>query len=114
MKIPPGEYNLYMGFSAPKPGTHPNVDIYFNGNFMMTIASPASNPWHYDRNNNTITPSCGGKKVWDGYGGLIGTVTIPGTQLTSFEITVKYNRRTVGKRKISIYHWCLVPTANNY
>jgi hypothetical protein len=109
MNVPPGEYNFYMGVNAANANSHPKFNAYFNNKFMTEIA-PISNPWNFDRNTNTHTVS-----RWDGYGGLVGTVVIPGNSLSSFEMKFVWSARSgTGYRRFRLYHWSLVPTANNY
>jgi hypothetical protein len=119
MKVPPGEYNLYMGFRSKG---HPYVDVYFNsGNdpiptdavpVQEEVPAAKSSPWNYDRVNDIV----GGISKWNGIGGLVGTVVVTGDDLTTFRIKVKVNKPETagGARNIQIYHWALKPTANNY
>ncbi|GAB6011664.1 fasciclin domain-containing protein [Viscerimonas tarda] len=122
MKVPPGEYDLYMGFRS---SDHAFVDISFHsGNDPMPDDWPvlkaelqvqASNPWNYDRNNVTSEYS-GGIGKWNGHGGKVGTVNLEGDGLETFHIKVKFNKlySTTAAKTLQIYHWALLPTANNY
>jgi hypothetical protein len=119
MKIPPGEYNLYMGFRSKG---HPYVDIYFHPGsdpipagispVATEIAASNSTPWNYDRVNET-DPDI---KKWNGLGGLVGVVNVPGNEMTTFRIKVKFNKlQAIGaSKRLQIYHWTLKPTENNY
>lgn len=119
MKVPPGEYNLYMGFRSKG---HPYVDIYFHpgseaipsGTSPVATEIIASNstPWNYDRVNET-DPDI---KKWNGLGGLVGVVEVTGNEMTTFRIKVKFNKlQAIGAaKKMQIYHWTLKPTENNY
>jgi hypothetical protein len=113
MEVPPGEYYLYMGFQS---SSHPYVNVYFNGDLIKSeISASTSNPWNYDRTNSTVKVD-GSDTKWDGLGGLVGTVTIPGNDLATFKIKVEFERVVTGKttEELKIYHWALVPTSNNY
>lgn len=119
MKVPPGEYNLYMGFRSKG---HPFVDVTFHPGpdpvpdgfppVSTEIQAANSTPWNYDRVNET-DPNI---SKWNGLGGLVGVVTIPGNEMSTFRIKVKFNKlESIGAaKKMQIYHWTLKPTANNY
>lgn len=113
MEVPTGEYLLYMGFQSAK---HPYVFFYFND---VQIGSErqvsASNPWNYDRVNETTDRI----SKWNGLGGLVGTVNVTRPDgadgLATFKVKVKFSRiDTGGAKRFKIYHWALKPTANNY
>jgi hypothetical protein len=119
MKVPPGEYYFYMGFfSGKKASAHPYVDIYFNDQLVQSgIQASKSTPWNFDRITETATDRkiIGAPSKYDGLGGLVGTITIPGTEMTSFEIKVAFNKIDgTGTHLLKIYHWALKPTSNNY
>lgn len=119
MKVPPGEYNFYMGFQSKG---HPFVDIFFKAgsgpigpdDVPVAVEVPAANssPWNYDRVNET-DPKI---SRWNGLGGLVGVVNIPGDEMGTFKVKVKFNKlQAVGQpKRLRIYHWSLKPTANNY
>ncbi len=124
MQVPPGEYNLYMGFHS---SGHPYVNVYFandnssdnyvykkiNENLQISL----STPWNFDRVNETEADLIvGGKSKWDGLGGLVGVVNIEGNSMASFRIKVEFNKlESAGSsKKLRLYHWTLKPTANNY
>ncbi|MDD3077830.1 MAG: fasciclin domain-containing protein [Paludibacter sp.] len=116
MEVPTGEYTLYMGFRS---SAHPYVNVYFNGELIKSsVQASLSTPYNYDRVNETahdLDPVNGTKK-WDGLGGAIGTVTIPGDGMASFRIKVEFDKlESAGAKKtMQIYHWTLKPTENNY
>ena len=119
MKVPPGEYNFYMGFLSKN---HAFCDFYFksgSGDFDGTEEPVAqeinlglSSPWNYDRNTET-DPNL---SRWDGLGGLVGVVNVEGDGMETFRMKVKFNKfgDTNTSRRLMIYHWALKPTANNY
>lgn len=106
--VPPGEYNLYMGFQSKN---HAYVNIYVNDELVAAELNVApSNPWNYDRVNQTVP----GTK-YDGIGGLVGIITIPGDKMTSFRIKVEFAMLGKGSNEeLKLYHWALLPTENNY
>src|SRR5690606_11059341 len=62
VEVPPGEYNLYMGFRS---SAHPFVNIYVDDKpVAMGLNVEPSNPWNYDRVTNTVP----GTK-YNGWGG---------------------------------------------
>src|SRR5690554_253943 len=119
VKVPPGEYNLYMGFRSLG---HPYVDVFFSSGeepiavdaqpVASEIPASQSTPWNYDRVNET-DPNI---SRWNGLGGLVGVVQVEGEDMSSFRIKVKFNKvMAIGSAKrMQIYHWTLKPTANNY
>jgi uncharacterized surface protein with fasciclin (FAS1) repeats len=101
-----GEYNLYMGVQSKN---HAYINVYFNGKLIKKDldVTPAT-PWNYDRNNQTVP----GTK-WDGLGGLVGIVKIPGQTLSTFKIKIEFSRLSTGTvEEMKLYHWALVPVAN--
>lgn len=124
MQVPCGEYDLYMGFHS---SGHPYINVYFDGNTDGTTASPdenmkligsnlsivSSNPWNFDRVNETTSDLYGDKVTkWDGLGGKVGTVTIQGEGMSSFRLRVEFCKGD--SKKLRIYHWALKPSASNY
>ncbi|HMR19468.1 MAG TPA: fasciclin domain-containing protein [Sphingobacterium sp.] len=107
VEVPPGEYNLYMGFRSKQ---HPYVNIYVDGKMIaQKLNVEPSNPWNYDRNTNT-SPS-----RYNGWGGLVGTVLIDGDAVRTFRIKVEFAGLGMGTSgRLDLYHWALIPTANNY
>jgi len=119
MKVPVGEYNLYMGFHSTG---HPFIDVYFNNikvnNSPLQIS--LSNPWNFDRVNETESDRIkGGTKKWDGLGGSVGVVNVTsddGSGLATFKIKIKFNKldSKSAPKTLRMYHWALKPTSNNY
>jgi hypothetical protein len=117
MQVPPGEYNLYMGFRS---ADHPYVNVYFanddlSGNYVYNkvngdIQASLPTPWNFDRVTETESSK------WNGLGGLVGVVNVTGNSMTSFRIKVEFSKLSAaGKsKKLALYHWALKPTANNY
>jgi len=108
MLIPPGEYKFYLGFWCKN---HPLVNIYFNGESVAEgLDVSDSNPWNYDR----VTQTVSGTK-YDGLGGLVNIVNVPGEDMASVRIKIEFH--SMGKssnEELKPYHWALVPTENNY
>ncbi|GGH06087.1 fasciclin domain-containing protein [Sphingobacterium alkalisoli] len=107
VEVPPGEYNLYMGF---RHISHPYVNIYVDGKQIASkLNVEPSNPWHYDRSTNTSPAK------YNGWGGLVGTVMIDGDEVRTFKIKVEFAGLGKGTAEtVELYHWALIPTANNY
>lgn len=108
VEVPPGEYNLYMGFHAT---SHPFVNIYVDGQpIAQQLNVEPATPWHYDRNTNVVP----GTK-YNGWGGLVAPVMIDGDDVRSFKIKVEFAGLGKGTvERIIPYHWALIPTQNNY
>lgn len=108
VEVPPGEYNLYMGFLAKN---HPFVNIYVNDiPVAQGLNVEPATPWNYDRATNTVP----GTK-YNGWGGLVGPVNIEGEDVTTFKIKVEFAGLGKGNvERLELYHWALIPTENNY
>ncbi len=106
--VPPGEYNLYMGVQSKN---HPYINVYVNDELVAAeLNVDPSSPWNYDRVNQTVP----GTK-YDGIGGLVGIINIPGDEMTTFRIKVEFARLGKGSaEELKLYHWALLPTENNY
>jgi hypothetical protein len=89
---------------------HPYLNIYVDGKLIAErLNVEPSNPWNYDRNTNT-SPS-----KYNGWGGLVGAVEIDGDAVRTFRIKVEFAGLGKGTaEQIELYHWALIPTANNY
>ena len=120
MEAPLGQYQLWMGFLAK---SHPYVNIYFNGQLVKSdLNVSAATPWNYDRNNQTRIGTDGKASQYDGLGGYVGDVTVtadpanPEKTLNTFSIKVEFSRPQSGQtaEQLSIYHWALIPSTNNY
>lgn len=108
VEVPPGEYNLYLGFRA---SSHPFVNVYVDDVPVaeMLNVEPAT-PWNYDRATNTVPGT-----RYNGWGGLVGPVMIDGDDVRSFKLTLEF--AGLGKSSVERmipYHWALIPTENNY
>jgi hypothetical protein len=120
--IPPGEYDLCLGFKQYKSGTSPgDIQISFNGEYIGTVtaADLATTTFHYDRGGqgypegydvNKATDSK--KSNYDRDGGKIGVITIGGNEAIPISITFK--GVAVENGKTCFHHWCLRPTSNCY
>jgi len=108
VEVPPGEYNLYLGFRSK---SHPFINVYIDGKQVAKdLNVEPSNPWNYDRSTNTVS----GTK-YNGWGGLVGPVTIEGDQVRSFRLKIEFAGLGKGSEEaMEPYHWALVPTKNNY
>lgn len=108
VEVPPGEYNLYMGFRS---STHPFVNIYVDDKpVALNLNVEPSTPWNYDRSTNTVS----GTK-YNGWGGLVGPIVIDGDEVRPFKIKIAFAGLGKGTTEaIEPYHWALIPTANNY
>ncbi|MCC8174348.1 MAG: hypothetical protein LIO65_08290 [Odoribacter sp.] len=123
--IPPGEYNLRMGFREKQSW---RASIYFNGELVATNVDPGS--CHYDR-SGTGYPEGYVPAEWTSYdskaanydrdGMEIAVVVIEGDELQPIKIKVESTDMTslgtsvsASVGYINLYHWCLRPTSNNY
>lgn len=108
VEVPPGEYNLYMGFRA---SAHPFVNIYVDGKpVAKSLNVEPSSPWNYDRATNTVAGT-----RYNGWGGLVGPLVIEGDAVRSFKIKIEFAGLGKGTvENLEPYHWALIPTANNY
>ena len=120
MEVPVGEYSFYMGVQS---SAHAYVNFYFNGVLINSnVNVTASNPWNYDRVNSTAVGTDGKTTKWDGLGGLVGTVTVekdpnfPDKYINTFLMKVEFEKLSsaTALEELRIYHWALVPSANNY
>lgn len=108
VEVPPGEYNLYLGFRSKG---HPFINVYVDGELIGNqLNVEPSTPWNYDRSTNTVSGT-----RHDGWGGLVGPVTIDGDQVRSFKIKIEFAGLSSGSTEaLEPYHWALVPTQENY
>lgn len=136
-KIPAGEYSLHLGFRASATGTG---NVYFatcdtegvglhldpndtnadkdaalkepgyqlvNSNINFSLATP----WNYDRRGGGgMDQYSSGNARWNENGGLVGTVEVTGEGMQSVRIKIMITNGT----RMQPFHWCLVPTENNY
>lgn len=122
-KIPPGEYDLRMGY---KQNLNVDLDISVNDILINTINVGSATTFHYDRGDGgypegyeAAMDSLTHKKkaFYDRDGGEIGIVTVPDDDGTDspkqISITISNNDKTSGFKMI-FHHWCLRPTENDY
>jgi hypothetical protein len=120
--IPPGEYDLCLGFKQYKSGTSPgNMEISFNGEYVGTVtaADLATTTYHYDRGGQgypegyDVSKATDSKKSnYDRDGGKIGVVTINGDD--ALPISITFRGTAVKNGTTCFHHWCLRPTSNCY
>lgn len=133
-KIPAGEYTLYLGFRAKAMCTGnvwfatadtdnesnsltvlPDGDVQLMSNYKLiatNIDFTAATPWNYDRaEGGEMVQYSNGKNRWNSNGGKVGTVLVEGEGMRSVRIKVQY---VSGEKTMQVYHWCLIPTENNY
>lgn len=123
-KVPPGEYNLCLGFEQNKDSKLGEMDIYFNGELVTHLASSAltGSNYHYDRAgqgypegyDTAKAKAAGWSKSgnYDRDGTRVGNIVITGNEAQTVEL------RFVGSgSKLEycwLHHWCLKPTSNCY
>lgn len=121
--VPPGEYNLRMGFESNK---YPyRLEIYFNDELVAENVNPNI---HYDRTGLGFpegyvpadwTAVTNRASYYDCDGAQIGVVTVTGTELQPIKIKILSRdiaelRKTDSKARYELYCWTLRPTENNY
>jgi hypothetical protein len=121
--VPPGEYNLRMGFESNK---YPyRLEIYFNDELVAENVNPNI---HYDRTGlgypEGYVPAdwaavSNRASYYDCDGAQIGVVTITGTELQPIKIKILSRdiaelKKTDSKARYELYCWTLRPTENNY
>ena len=116
--IPPGEYDLCMGFMQRKDKNE-DIAVSFNDVFVRTIAQNelTATTFHYDRGGQGYPEGYDTKLATDSKksnyhrdGGKVGVVSIESAPREVL-ITLK------GSKALSdanFHHWCLKPTANCY
>lgn len=123
-KVPPGEYNLCLGFEQNKDGKLGEMDVYFNGKLITHLAASAltGSNYHYDRAgqgypegfDTNKAKAAGWSKAanYDRDGTRVGNIVIEGDKAQTVEL------RFVGSgSKLEycwLHHWCLKPTSNCY
>ncbi|MDR2840443.1 MAG: hypothetical protein LBV75_04170 [Paludibacter sp.] len=117
--IPPGEYDVCLGFTQIKTGDAGDLDIYVNDVKMPTAIDRSSTTFHYDRggqgypefyDTNKATDSKKGN--YDRDGGKVGVITIGGD--TPVEVKIRFEGKNVIRKNCVFHHWCLKPTKNCY
>lgn len=117
--IPPGEYDLCLGFVQIKTGSPGDIGVYFNDVEMKTVTASdiASTTFHYDRGGQgypegyDVNKATDKKKSnYDRDGGKVGVVTI--TESAQVRITFHGVKNEKGNQ--AFHHWCLKPTKDCY
>lgn len=115
-KIPPGEYDLCVGFEQ---NMGHDVEISFNEEYVGTVTASllTKTDFHYDRGGQGYPEGYDPDKAtdkkktnYDRDGGKVGVVTIGGTQ--SVNVVLKFHG--INASKCCFHHWCLKPTKNCY
>ena len=123
-KIPPGEYDLCLGFEQNKNHELGDIEVYFNGKYITKVSDSqlTGSGFHYDRAgqgypegfDTNAAKKAGWSKAgnYDRDGTKVGTVTIEGDEARTVEL------RFVGSgsklARCWLHHWCLKPTSNCY
>lgn len=128
--IPPGEYELCMGFKQ-LTSKNSNINIYFNNKLVRLVSETefTSTTFHYDRGGQGYPegydPSKNTHSKKSNYGrdgGKIGNVVVEGEAkevLLTFDGTFPTRPATDADPNpqapdMNFHHWCLKPTANCY
>ncbi|NDV63654.1 hypothetical protein [Bacteroides sp. 224] len=112
-KIPPGEYNFYLGVYGARSNV--NCTFYINGKKIPKcesgpITGATMKGANFDRNSGGYSELYKDSR-YDRDGGVdLGLVTIEET--TELEVTVEFKKASQTTFEPS--HWCLRPTANTY
>lgn len=122
--IPPGEYDLCLGFEQAKNGQLGSIQVYFNGELIKTVSESETkgSNYHYDRSGQGYPEGFdvdqavkdGNKNAgkYDRDGTKVGTVTIEGTEAKP--VTLRFVGSGSSLSNLWLYHWCLKPTKNCY
>lgn len=117
--IPPGEYDLCMGFMQRK-NNNEDIDVIYEDKLVRTVAQSelAATTFHFDRGGqgypegyDTKLATDSKKSNYDRDGGKVGVIEIKGDKAKSISIT--FNGRNAVP-DANFHHWCLKPTANCY
>ncbi len=124
-KIPPGSYDLYMGFRQRKDLGAIDISIIKDGVEIPVKSFTESqlynsSSYHYDRTgggypegiDDAVAAGFKNKSKYDRDGGTVGQVTIPGDKAT--EIVIRFKGSGSGLARAALYHWCLRPTKDCY
>ena len=138
-KIPAGEYELHMGVRSKdhcvakvwfgtceldsdgnvqveqlSDGSDGDVKLISGYHLIETnINFGSSTPWNFDRSGTGGQPEYqqrNGRK-WNSDGGTVGNVTVEGEGMQIVRIKMEY---ISGTKRFQPYHWCLIPSKNNY
>lgn len=122
--IPPGEYDLCLGFEQAKSQQLGSITVYVNGEKIQTIAAStlAGSSYHYDRAGQGYPEGFDSKKAtsdgnknaskYDRDGTKVGTITITGTEAKPIEL--RFSGEGSSVTNLWLHHWCLKPTKNCY
>ena len=114
-KIPPGEYDLCLGFEQ-KMGH--DVEVSFNGEYVGTVTASqlTKTDFHYDRGGQGYPEGYDTKKAtdkkkgnYDRDGAKVGVITI---EKEPVNVVIKFHG--INASKCCFHHWCLKPTKNCY
>lgn len=122
--IPPGEYTFCMGF---KQNLNLSIEVSMNDSLVGSVTLGSATTYHYDRGAGSypegykadldaglITHSK--KSNYDRDGGPIADpIYIGNESVGPAPISIMVNCPSYGSStKITLHHWCLRPTENNY
>ena len=129
--IPPGKYRLAMGF-AQNLGMDFTVEVFANNQKIATsdvFTVGSATTYHYDRGAtlgssaypegydiNNLTDKKKGNYDTDG-GPVISELTIPDLNGDNSSVTIMlriHSNTWNGKSDLTLHHWCLRPTSDNY
>ncbi len=110
----------YFDPNDPNFATAPasnDCDVALKGKGYVRVGSninfSLASPWNYDRRGGGgMAQYSSGNSRWNENGGLVGPVTVEGEPGTMQSVRIKIEL-TSGTR-MRFFHWCLVPTENNY
>ena len=73
----------------------------------------ASTPWNFDRSGTGGQPEYAQRngRKWNSDGGTVGKVLVRGEGMQIVRIKLEY---ISGEKRFQPYHWCLIPSENNY
>lgn len=119
-KIPPGEYDLCLGFMQKKNNAE-TITISFNGKPLANKVSLGATTFHFDRGGqgypegyDTSKATDSKRANYDRDGGKVGVIEVTGAP-KEIELTFqgKFGSATNTSDPV-FHHWCLKPTANCY
>jgi uncharacterized surface protein with fasciclin (FAS1) repeats len=124
-KIPPGEYDLCLGFKQSMKFVE--VGVSFNDVYVgaVTYSQLTTTTFHYDRGGqgypegySTTLATNSKKNNYDRDGGKVGVVKITGTEAVPVKISLSFKTGYAGTTAcygpMIFNHWCLRPTTNCY
>lgn len=119
-KIPPGEYDLCLGFMQKKNNAE-TITVSFNGKPLANKVSLGATTFHFDRGGqgypegyDTSKATDSKKGNYDRDGGKIGVIEVTGDP-KEIELTFQGKFGAAANTSDPVFHhWCLKPTANCY